>query len=197
MNIGHGMKIPKENSAVVLIEFQKQWTEKNLYRCFIDAHLKKTKAISNTLNFVSKARNIDVRIIHAPLIIDPQSKRGILAHVTWGQVFTKNTWKSELVDGIYKDGDVVVAGRYGFDAFVGSTLEKVLRNNRIENVFLCGFVTDQCIAKTLRTALLKDFNAFLVSDCTATLSEFLQKRTERKYKNHTYTHEVVLNSWNY
>lgn len=137
-------------------------------------------------------RGNSVQIVHAPLIIDPQNKKGFLAHITFGKIFTKDTWKSEFVDGIYEDGDIVAKGRYGFDAFIGSNLEQILKEKEIENVFFCGFVTDQCVEKTLKTALVRGFNAFMVSDCTATFSEFLQKRTERKYKNRTYTHNGLL-----
>lgn len=190
------MDIPKNNSALLLIEFQKQWTEKNLYRCFINEQLNKTRAVSNTLKFVSEARSRGVKIIHAPLIIDPHNKIGILANVTFGKVFTKNTWKSELVDGVYKDGDIIIEGRYGFDAFVGSNLEEILKSNRIQNVFLCGFVTDQCVEKTMKTAILKGFNAFLVSDCTATFHEFFQKITEQKHRERNYKSDMLLNYWN-
>ncbi|MDJ0745072.1 MAG: hypothetical protein QNJ32_17160 [Xenococcaceae cyanobacterium MO_167.B27] len=37
------MKYQKNKSAIVLIEFQQQWTEKGLYRWMINGQLKKNK----------------------------------------------------------------------------------------------------------------------------------------------------------
>jgi len=104
-----------------------------------------------------------------------------LAFLTLGKVFTKGTWKSEISDGLFSDGDLLVKGRYAFDAFVGSDLEDILRQNGIETVFVCGFTTDQCVAKTINTMIKKGFNAYLVSDCAATLNDFFQKKAEKKF----------------
>lgn len=186
------MKNQKNKSAIVLIEFQKQWTEKGLYRCMINGQLIKKETIQNTKKLVSKARNLTVPIIHAPLVINPQRKKGIFAHITFGKIFTEGTWKAEFTDAVYQVDDPVVKGRYAFDAFIGSNLDQILKQNDIKNVFLCGFVTDQCVKKTLKTALKKGFNAFIVTDCTATFLEFLQKNTEKKYCHHTYTSEEFL-----
>ncbi len=72
-------------------------------------------------------------------------------------------------------------GRYAFDAFIGSDLEDILRGNGIETVFVCGFTTDQCVAKTMRTLMKKGFNAYLVSDCTATINNKIQQKIEQKF----------------
>ena len=144
---------------------------------------------------VLKARNLGVPIIHAPLVINPQRKKGILAHLTFGKIFTESTQKAEFTEGVYQVGDLVVEGRYAFDAFIGSNLNQILQQKDIENVFLCGFITDQCVKKTLKTALKKGLNAFIVTDCTATFWEFLQKNTEKKYRNRTCTSHDLLCSW--
>ena len=81
----------------------------------------------------------------------------------------------------FEKGDLIVKGRYAFDAFIGSNLCSILKDNNIENVFICGFTTDQCIAKTMRTMKKKGFNAVMVSDCTATLNSFFQEKTEKEF----------------
>jgi nicotinamidase-related amidase len=130
---------------------------------------------------VNNARKQGIKIIHAPLIIDPRKKKGWLAFLTFGKVFTKETWKSKISDGLFEKGDLLVKGRYAFDAFIGSDLETILKENNLENVFICGFTTDQCVAKTMNTMINKRFNAYLVSNCTATINDFFQKRTEKKF----------------
>jgi len=186
---GITMNINKSKSAILLIEFQNQWTQKGLYNRLIKKQLNTRNVLENTRSLVNNARKQGIKIIHAPLVIDSKDKKGWLAHLTFGKVFTQGTWKSEISDGLFEKGDLLVKGRYAFDAFIGSNLETILKENNLENIFICGFTTDQCIAKTMNTMISKKFNAYLVSNCTATLNDFLQKRTEKKFA------DKVVNSY--
>ena len=186
------MNTNKTNSAVLLIEFQNQWTQKGLYHWLIKKQLDTRNVLVNTKTLVQEARQQGMKIIHAPLTIDPENKKGWLAFLTFGKVFTKGTWKSEISEGLVEQGDLFVKGRYAFDAFVGSDLENVLRENGIENVFVCGFTTDQCVAKTMKTAIGKKINAYLVSDCTATLNSFFQTITEKKFADKIVNSGIVI-----
>lgn len=183
-------------SAIVLIEFQNQWTKKGLYYSLIKEQLKSRNVLENTLAVIKEARRRGMKVIHAPLVIDPNNKKGWLAYLTFGKVFTKDTWKSAITDEFYEEGDILVEGRYDFDAFVGSNLEEMLKKNNIENVFLAGFITDQCIAKTMTTGLKKGFNCYLVSDCTATMNSFFQNKTENRFAGKVVNHQVVLDMTN-
>jgi len=182
------MNINKSRSAILLLEFQNQWTKKGLYNWLIKKQLKSRNVLENTQKLVDNARKQGIKIIHAPLIIDPKNKKGWLAYLTFGKVFTKGKSNSEISDGLFKKGDFIVKGRYAFNAFIGSDLEDILKENNLEDIFICGFTTDQCIAKTMRTMIKKKINSYLVSDCTATLNLFLQKKTEKEFG------EEVVNS---
>ena len=131
-------------NAIVLIEFQRQWTERGFYYWLIRGQLNKRQVVKNTQGLVAGAREAGALIIHAPLIIDPANRKGLLAHLTFGKVFTKGTWKSEFTDKLYDESDVVIRNRTQFDAFPGSTLEEVLRDNGVEQIFFCGLTTDFC-----------------------------------------------------
>jgi len=69
-----------------------------------------------------------------------------------------------------KDGDVMVTGKKGLDAFPNTDLEAQLVANGIETVMLCGFLTNCCVESTMRTACEKGFNVLTVTDCCATTS---------------------------
>ena len=189
------MNIEKSKSAIVLIEFQNQWTGKGLYNWLIKGQLTSRNVLENTITLVEEARKMEIKIIHAPLIIDPENKKGWLAWLTFGKVFTKGTRKAEIMEGLLKEGDILITGRYAFDAFVGSNLEQVIKDSSIETLFICGFTTDQCVAKTMRTSLKKGINGYLVSDCTATMNGFFQWKTERKFRGKIVTCVDVLNGF--
>jgi nicotinamidase-related amidase len=189
------MKLSISKSALILIEFQKQWTDPGLYHTLIKGQLASRKVIENTRRLTDEARGRGIRIIHAPLVIDPKNKRGWFAHLTLGKVFTLGSRKAEITPTLYQEGDPVVKGRYSFDSFIGSDLEQLLRSHGLSTLFVCGFTTDQCVAKTLRTALLKGFDAYLMSDCTATMNHFFQKKTERGFGERSIESRKLMSMW--
>ena len=63
----------------------------------------------------------------------------------------------------------------------------------IEALLIFGFTTDQCVAKTMQTAIKKGVDSYLISDCTATMNVFFQWKTERKYRCKVVTYVDVLN----
>ncbi len=183
---------PAERSAILLVEFQNQWTLRGPYHRLIREQLESRQVVANTEVLVTRAREWGARIVHAPLVVDPGRKKGWLAHVTFGKVFTGGTWKAAITEGLFEAGDHVVRDRYAFDAFTGTQLERMLRELSITHLFICGFTTDQCVSRTLRTALVKGFDGRLVSDCTATFSPWLQRRAEKRLGPRVVGHRELL-----
>ena len=63
------------------------------------------------------------------------------------------TWHSEFHASMKPaDGDAVVTGKKGLDAFPGTDLEAILKSKGIETVVLCGFLTNCCVESSMRTA---------------------------------------------
>ncbi len=93
----------------------------------------------------------------------------------------RSTWKSEFTPGIYHPSDVVIKGRYGFDACRGSNLLSTLRQSGISLIIFCGFTTDQCVARTMKSLSREGFRCFLASDASATIFRRQQKRVEARF----------------
>ena len=176
-------KIQKENTAVLLIEFQKTWTEKGIFRKIIKKEYEQRNVLNNTRSLISNARKGGVQVIQAPLILDKNDrnykKTPFPARLL--KRFTKGTWKAEFTNGIYEQTDFVVKGRYGFDATEGSNLEEILKQNNIKSIFVCGFTTDHCVKETMNSLIEKRFECIMVSDCTATKNNKLQKKIENEF----------------
>ena len=84
-------------------------------------------------------------------------------------LFTEGTWNAEICEAMKPvDGDVVIKGKKGLDAFPGTDLEALLRANNIETIALAGFLTNCCVESTMRTAYEKGFNVITLTDGTAT-----------------------------
>jgi nicotinamidase-related amidase len=180
-----------DQTAVVLVEFQRQWTDSGLYNLLIRRSLECRNVVERTRETVEAAREAGVTVVHTPLLIDPDNKKGWLATLTRGLVFTEGTEKAEFTPGVYEEDDPVTEGRYTFDAFKGSDLATILDANDVRKVFFAGFTTDQCVAKSLKTALDCGYDAYVLTDLTATYSVFLQRRTERRFGDRAVTSSVI------
>jgi len=175
--------IQKDNTAILLIEFQKTWTEKGVFRKIIKKEYEQRNVLNNTKKMITEARNNGVIVIQAPLILDKKSKnyKKTPFPARLLKRFTKGTWKAEFTDEIFESTDLVIEGRYGFDATEGSNLEEILRKYNIKTVFVAGFTTDHCVKETMNSLINKGFDCMMVSDCTATKNNKLQKKIENEF----------------
>jgi nicotinamidase-related amidase len=186
----------KNNTAILLIEFQKTWTEKGIFHKIIKKEYLLRNVLANTKELISAARKIGMKVIQAPLILDKADKERYKKTPLPARLlkrFTMGTWKAEFTEGIYEKTDIVVEGRCGFDACEGSDLEHLLKENGIENVYVCGFTTDHCVKETMNSLTSKGFNCIMVSDCTATKNNKLQKKIEAEFET-IFSCEVIINT---
>lgn len=172
-------------TAIVVVEFQKTWTGKSFFHKLIREQYVTRNVYQNTKELLDYARTKGVKIIQAPLILDKTDKgkyKQIPFQPKLFRQFTANTWKAEYTEGIYKKSDIEVTGRCGFDACEGSNLLKFLIDNNITNVFILGFTTDHCIQLTAKTLISIGYDCTIISDCTATRNNKLQKKVEKNFK---------------
>lgn len=176
--------LPSEKTAIILIEFQKTWTERGIFFNMVKEEYESRHVLSNTLSLLDSAREKDVRIIHAPVVIDRQNRehfRKVVFLPKFLGRFTQGTWKAEFTEGVFQVGDPVVTGRTAFDATIDSNLEELLVQGGYTNLLFCGFTTDHCVAETMETLIGKGYNCYLISDCTAAGNARKQERIEKNY----------------
>merc|ERR1712093_381612 len=144
--------------------------------------------LSKSAALATKARDAGVKIFHAPISFkedasdNPNKGLGILAGCANDKLFTEGTWNAEFCKEMTPvDGDVVVKGKKGLDAFPGTDLEEKLKENGIETVVLGGFLTNCCVESTMRSAYEKGFNVVTLTDGTATTSAEGQAVTGGSY----------------
>merc|ERR1719199_1196749 len=173
-----GVPLDNKKTAIVFIEYQNEFTTEGgkLYPAVKDV-MDKSGMLAKSAGLASKARDAGVKIFHAPISFkedasdNPNKALGILAGCAKDKLFTEGTWNAEFCDAMKPvDGDIVVKGKKGLDAFPGTDLEEKLVKNGIETVVLGGFLTNCCVESTMRTAYEKGFNVITLTDGTATTS---------------------------
>jgi nicotinamidase-related amidase len=82
--------------------------------------------------------------------------------------FAKDSWESRVVEEIAPQGDEIVLPKTSSSVFNSTNLDYLLRNIGIEDVFVVGFLTDQCIDHTVRDGADRGYYMNCVHDsCTA------------------------------
>jgi len=178
------MKKNNEQVAIISIEFQKSWTNKGFFNRLIKKELQRKDVINNTINVLNTARENDIKVIQAPLLIDKKDKnykKMPFPARLFGQL-TKGTWKAEFEKGIYKQSDIVAVGRYGFDATKGSNIEQILQEHNIKTVYVCGFTTDHCVKETMNSLIKKGYKCIMLADCTAARNKKTQIKIEQLFE---------------
>lgn len=82
----------------------------------------------------------------------------------------------ELVDGLdARPGDWRIRNKRRYDCFMGTDLDLLLRNRRIENLVCCGVTTHCCVMSTVYTARNLDYRVIVPRDAVAAVSEDHQR----------------------
>jgi len=172
------MSLAPEQTALVLIEYQNDFTSPSgVFNEAVSTVTASTGMLDKTVALVQAAREAGAVIIHAPISFAEgyneitRHPYGILKGVVDNSAFIKGGWGAEIVDELTpQDGDIVVEGKRGLDAFASTNLDFILRSKGIKNVVISGFLTNCCVESTMRTAYERGFQVVTVTDCCAAVS---------------------------
>jgi ureidoacrylate peracid hydrolase len=165
-------------TALVLIEYQNDFTSPGgTLHGAVAPVMEATGMLQNTVDLVAKARAAGATIVHTPISFAPgygeisSNPYGILAGVVDSTSFVKGTWGAEIVDEMTpEEGDIVIEGKRGFDAFASTNLDFILRSKGITTIAIGGFLTNCCVESTMRTGYEKGYQVYTLTDCVAATS---------------------------
>jgi nicotinamidase-related amidase len=171
-----------ETTAIVLIEFQNDFTSPGgVFHDAVKDVMAKTDMLANTVAIVNAAREAGVVVMHTPITFAEGYGEltghpyGILKGVVDNRAFRKGSWGAAIVDALKpQEGDIVIEGKRGLDAFPSTNLDFILRSKGIRTVVLAGFLTNCCVESTMRSAYERGFDVITLKDCTATVSQEAQ-----------------------
>jgi len=174
-----GCEVVNSKTALLLIEYQNEFTTQGgkLHEA-VKPVMDATQMLPKSAALANAARAAGVKVFHAPISFaadasdNPNKGVGILAGCAADGLFTEGSWNADFHPSMQpQQGDVVVRGKKGLDAFPNTDLESKLLANGIETVALGGFLTNCCVESTMRTAYEKGFNVITLTDATATTGE--------------------------
>lgn len=177
-----GEPIDPATTALVMIEYQHEFaSEGGKLHDAVKGVMASTGMLQKSAEACEAARAAGAKVLHAPITFradmsdNPNRALGILAGVSQDKLFVEGTWNADFAEPMApQEGDLVVRGKKGLDAFPGTDLEELLVAHGIRTVVLGGFLTNCCVESTMRTAYEKGFNVVTLTDCTAATSEAAQ-----------------------
>lgn len=128
-----------------------------------------TRALPGIRKLIDTARPKGVEIIYT--VIESLTKNGrdrSLDHKLSDIHVPKGSPLAKMMPGIEPQDDDIVLPKTSSGVFNSTNIDYVLRNLGIENVIVCGFVTDQCVDMTVRDGADKGFYMVCCSDACAT-----------------------------
>jgi nicotinamidase-related amidase len=172
------MSIDPKTTAVVLIEFQNDFTtEGGVLHGAVSDVMEKTGMLENAKQVAEKARAAGATVMHAPITFAEGYNEisshpyGILKGVVDGNAFVKGSWGAAIVDDLTPEaGDIVVEGKRGLDTFASTNLDFILRSKGIKTIVLGGFLTNCCVESTMRSGYENGYEVITLSDCVAATS---------------------------
>ncbi|MFW6007666.1 MAG: cysteine hydrolase family protein [archaeon] len=89
----------------------------------------------------------------------------------------------KLYDEIKDKENVIYLDKIRYSAFAGTNLEIILRQNKIQEIELCGVCTDICVLHTAVDAYNKGFYAQINSNCVASFNQIGHEWAINHFKN--------------
>jgi len=166
-------------TAVVLVEFQNDFTsEGGALHGAVQESMDSTGMLKNTQIALAAARAAGATVIHAPIQFAAgyneitRHPYGILKGVVDSNAFVKGSWGAAIIDELAPaEGDIVLEGKRGLDAFASTNLDFILRSKGLETVVLSGFLTNCCVESTMRSAYERGYEVVTLTDCVGATSE--------------------------
>jgi len=166
-------------TALVLIEFQNDFTsEGGTLHGAVAEVMASTGMLDKAVATATATRAAGATVIHSPITFQPGYNEitahpyGILAGVVDSNSFLKGGWGAEIAECLTpKDGDIVLEGKRGLDAFASTNLDFILRSKGIQTIALAGFLTNCCVESTMRSAYERGYEVITLTDAVAATSQ--------------------------
>jgi biuret amidohydrolase len=134
------------------------------------------------VRFIENARAARVPVVHIRTTTLPDGAsdspswlRAKGSMVRTGDFCVEGTWGAEICEEVAPLPGEVVVTKHRSSAFVGTSLDLVLRQLGAETVVIIGEQTPGCVEATFRDAAYHDYYNVLVEDCVAAFDHELHE----------------------
>jgi nicotinamidase-related amidase len=178
--------MPNEKLALLVVDMQKE------SKYGIDGM---TEAVEAAARAIESCRERSIDIIYTRHI-GRADKRGLInGDVLDDQgrpvYYRSDADTHEVLDDLAPHSGDVVIDKYRWSGFHETPLDLILRTAKIDNLIVCGFVTDCCVLTTVFDAFARNYGITLVKDACAATSSGAHKSAVLNMANWVYEIEII------
>ena len=179
--------IDLKRAAVIVVDMQNDFgTEGGMFhRAGFD--ISSIQAVIDPIaRLLDNARRLGVRVVYLKMAFESDlsdiGREGSAnrdRHLAWGvgqsvhcadgttsRVLIRDTWNTDIVDGLTPEPGDTVVYKNRFSGFVNPELDAHLRSFAVTDLIFVGCTTSVCVESTLRDAMMLDYRCLLLEDCT-------------------------------
>ena len=135
-----------------------------------------TRAIPNIRRLLDAFRRADLEVIYTVMENHTADGRDrSLDYKLSGIDIAKGSWEAKVIDELAPALDEIVLPKTSSSVFNSTNLDYLLRNIGIEDVFVVGFLTDQCIGHAVKDGADRGYYMTCVHDACAAETEALHQ----------------------
>ena len=162
------------STALLVIDLQREFFADDAGECLDEMHA----ILPRVRRLIALARELGCRVIHTresyqPDLSDVHAYRRSLGYVGRQGPLGRFCIFGEPGHAFVEEGtplpEETVIDKAGFSAFYHSDLDRMLRQDGIDHLILCGVTTQACVHSTLRDAVDLGYWCLTVADCCAAL----------------------------
>ena len=186
----------RTDSALLLIDIQQLASADHLQASAVAAGLPEAEvsaaladyrqrfdaAVGHCAQLLVAARAAGITPVHARIEALAGDARDTGAvHARMGWKYPPGSRESRFLPAVAPEPGEIVISKTCSGAFTSTVLDPVLRNMGIRHLWICGFMTDECIEATTRAALDLGYLARVVGDATTTYDQASWTAVTGKY----------------
>jgi ureidoacrylate peracid hydrolase len=163
----HPMPFNKDRSALLVIDMQRFFLDPSspTFTCGGLAILPGLKQLITAFRQAGRPV-IYTKHVHHPGLLDA----GIMEW-WWEGMCIEGSPESEIHEDIMPMPGEKVIIKHRYSAFYNTDLETVLRCLKIEDIVICGIMTNMCCESTARDAYYRDYRVSFLADGTGSINE--------------------------
>jgi len=159
-----------DNSILIVIDSQKYFTDSTSH-AFVPSSVAVLEKIGMLIEvFESKG----LPVIFTRHYDEPEKPNQMLNW--WKGYLKKDSEFFQLANSLNSSKHTII-DKCNYDIFHETNLDELLTEKNIQNVYICGFMTNLCCETSARSAFIRNYKPYFLLDATATYNLQLHKST--------------------
>ncbi|MFH1861551.1 MAG: isochorismatase family cysteine hydrolase, partial [bacterium] len=159
----HHLQLNASASALLVIDMQNFFLEPAA-PAFMESGV---AILPNVQRLIAAFRQAGRPVIYTTHVHKPDGSDAGIMKWWWREMCREGHSEAQVHTAITPQPHEKVIAKHRYSAFYNTDLETILRCAKIEDLVICGVMTNLCCESTARDAFYRDYRVFFMADATA------------------------------